>query len=527
MTLAPRFLIELWTGYKVRRFARGLKAQGRGVAAQKASFRKLMAQFARTEFGQQHKLTARTSYEEFSAAVPPRTYDYFQPLVQRMFTGAADVLLPGTCHFYVETAGTLGLKPKLLPVPDAMLEHYRRGLQDTLFLYIAKMGNAGVFLGRHVHAGPSTAIKQEGNVYQTGLDGILTFALSPWAEANLRSPALDVANLPEGPLKTEAIVKEMRTLDVTLVAGAPAAICDLAVACRNAAGTGEEAPPHLQALLPNLECLLYTGAPAGLYAELLRLWVGPNVNFHELYAAAEGIFAASDDGQPAALRLLTDIGLFFEFIPLRDFNEKTLTEDRALCRPLEQVQTGVDYVLVLTSPAGLCRYVIGDIVRFVSVEPPRILFVGRTACQLNAFGEHVSERELVETLVAVCVRNGWQAVNFHVAPYQRRVAAGQNISCHEWWIELGTHTIKTPTANVLAPELDAELARRNGDYAARRTSRHIGSPSVRLVVPGVFEEWAIGRKKISGASKMPRCRSDRQIAEQIAALAHFHPDTEM
>lgn len=527
MTLAPRFLVELWVRYQVNRFNRRLKSLGRGIHAQNDAFRKLMAQFARTEFGQKHNLRPRTSYAQFAESVPPRMYDYFQPLVQRMVAGEANVLLPGTCHFYVETAGTFGQKPKLLPVPDRMLEHYRQGLRDTLFLYSAKVGHAGVFLGRHVHTGPSAAIKEEGTVYRTGLDGILTFAVTPWVEANLRSPPLDVANMVEGPLKITATVEAMRTIDVTLVAGAPAAILELAQACREAAtGPGEEPPPHLQSLLSNLECMLYSGAPAGLYADALRLWVGPTVNFHELYAAAEGVFAASDNGPPAVLRLLTDGGIFFEFLPLRDFNEKTLANDRILCRSLEQVQPGVDYLLVVTTPAGLCRYVVGDIVRFVSIDPPRLQFFGRVACQLNAFGEHVTERELVETLLAVCLRNGWQAVNFHVAPYQRRVAAGKIISCHEWWLELGTHTIKTPTANALGPELDAELARRNPDYAARRSNGGVGTPSVRLVVPGIFADWAVAHHKVSGASKMPRCRSDRVIADQLAAIARFHPETE-
>ena len=527
MTLAPRFLVEFLAGYRARRFVRRLKAQGLGLAAQKAAFKQLMAQFDGTEFGQQHSLRASTTYEQFRDSVPPRTYDYFQPLVQRMTTGAAGVLLPGTCHFFVETAGTMGRKPKLIPVPDSMLQQYRGGLYAALFLYITRVGSPGVFLGRHLHTGPSTIIKEEAGAYFTSLDGILTFSLSPWVEANLRSPPLDVDYLPEGPVKLTETVQAMRTSDVTLVAGAPAAACALALACREAAAAGaEEAPPHLQALWPNLECLLFSGAPVGLYTDALRLWLGPSVNLHEVYAAAEGVFAVQDDAEPAALRLLTDTGIFYEFLPLRDYNEKTFANDREFCRPLEQVKPDVDYVVIITTPAGLCRYVVGDIVRFVSVDPPRLLFIGRTGCQLNSFGEHVTERELAETLLTVCARNGWQAVNFHVAPYQRRVAAGQIISCHEWWLELGTHTIKTPTANVLAPELDAELARHNSDYAARRSARTVDLPSVRLVMPGMFEQWALGQGKASSTSKMQRCRSDRNIADQLATLARFHPETE-
>jgi len=313
--------------------------------------------------------------------------------------------------------------------------------------------------------------------------------------------------------------------DVTLVGGTPATVHALALAARNAASTGKRRMTNLQAMWPNLECFLFTGAPLGLYAVALRASLGPTVHFHEVYAAAEGIIAAQDDGSSTGLRLLTDGGLFFEFLPLRDFNEDTLANAGALCLPLEKVQRGIDYVLLVTTPAGLCRYVPGDIVRFVSLDPPRLQFAGRTQLQLNSFGERVTERELLETLSTVCQHNGWQAVSLHVAPYYSRVAAGQTISCHEWWLELRTHSLKTPTANVLGPELDAELARRNRDYAAKRASHSLGLPSIRLVMPGVFEQWAQSQGKTASASKMPSCRSDRLIADQLDALAGFHPAT--
>jgi hypothetical protein len=207
---------------------------------------------------------------------------------------------------------------------------------------------------------------------------------------------------------------------------------------------------------------------------------------------------------------------------VRDFNEDTLANAGALCLPLEKLEAGIDYVLLLTTPAGLCRYVPGDIVRFLSVDPPRLQFAGRTQLQLNAFGERVTERELLESLLAVCQQNGWQAVSFHVAPYYHRLAAGRAISSHEWWLELRTHTMKTPTANVIGPELDAELIRRNRDYAAKRETQTLDLPVIRLVMPGVFEQWAQGQSKISSASKMPSCRSDRLIADQLAQFTRFH-----
>jgi len=392
-----------------------------------------------------------------------------------------------------------------------------------LFHYAHRIGHAGVFLGRQVHLGASTAVIEAKGIYRTSLDGMLTLCLSPWVEANLRSPPAPIAQLPEGAEKTIATARVMLRRDVTLVAGTPALLCDLALAVREAAG--QPPPSHLQSLWPNLECCLHTGAPLGLHGETLRALLGPTVRFHEVYAAAEGIFAAQDGGSPVALRLLADAGVFFEFLPLACHNEAALTHAGPLCLPLEKIQAGTDYVLVVTTPAGLCRYVTGDIVRFVSVEPPRLQFAGRVAFQLNSFGERVSERDVLESVQAVCARNGWQAAACHVAPYVQRIAAGQVANVHEWWLELGTrHTVRTPMANVLGPELDAQLSHRNADYAARREQGLLGAPHVRLVMPGVFARWAEEQRKTASASKLPRCRSDRLIADQLAVLARFHQD---
>lgn len=523
MTLAPRFLVNFWAGFRIARFARRLKTTGRGVEAQHAAFARLMDQTARTEFGRQHRLTAGTPYAEFCERVPPRSHDWFRPYITRMAAGEAGVLVPGKCPLFVETAGTTD-DPKLLPAPESMLAHYRNALRDALFHYSQRAGHAGVFLGRHLHLGASTAVTDLKDALRTSFDGMLTLCLSPWVYANLRALPSAVARMPEGAAKIAAAAKAVRRRDITLIAGTPAVLRDLAGALLSENETDGNTPraTHLQALWPNFECCLHTGAPLGFFADTLRQASGPSVKFHEVYAAAEGIFAAQDDGTPAALRLIVDAGVFFEFLPLGSYNESTVDHAGSLCLPLEKIQPGTDYMLIVTTPAGLCRYVTGDIVRFVSVNPPRLQLAGRAGLQLNTVGEHVGERDVFDTLQAVCTRNGWHPIAFHVAPYEQRVGPGQVAHVHEWWLELGTHSVKTPMANVLGPELDAELARRHADYAMRRHQNLLGAPQIRLVMPGVFARWAADQGKTASASKLPRCRPDRLVADQLAALAPFH-----
>jgi len=221
---------------------------------------------------------------------------------------------------------------------------------------------------------------------------------------------------------------------------------------------------------------------------------------------------------------MADAGVFFEFLAMPDFDDGRLLAVGPRAVPISGVRTGVNYALVLTTPAGLVRYLVGDIVRFVSTEPPRLVYMGRTKLQLNAFGEHVLERELTEALVTVCKRNGWTIVNFHVAPMPGSSTTNRIRGRHEWWVELKPGTLTTPTGPIMAGELDTELKRLSDEYAAKREAGVMDPPYVRLVMPGVFEHWMRYRDKWGGQYKMPRCRSDRVIADELGSSLQFARD---
>ena len=167
---------------------------------------------------------------------------------------------------------------------------------------------------------------------------------------------------------------------------------------------------------------------------------------------------------------------------------------------------------------------IGDVVRFTSTLPPRLIYAGRTKLQLSAFGEHLIEKELTDALVAICRRQGWTIVNFHVAPLFANSLTGQVRGRHEWWIELRPGTAMTPKGPQMATALDTELQRLNSDYAAKRKGGGLEPPVVRLVMPGVFEHWLTFHGKWGGQHKMPRCRNDRVIADELAHVTHFAHD---
>jgi len=523
----PKGLVKLAAGVLSARMASRLRHADPGHAAQQTTFKYLISRLAATKAGHGAGIEAGLSYATFCTRVGPRTYESFASYIDRMKSGELDVLWPGRCALFAVSSGATAGPTKYLPVTDEMLAHFHRAGLDSLLYYTARIGDTDVFRGRHLFLGGSTALSQieagkPGSPRSGDLSVITALNLPRWEERHFYEPGTEIEQMSDWPAKIQAIVERILHRDITLIAGIPNWILILAAAVRSqAGGIGTPAPP-LKTIWPHLECLIHGGIPITPFAGELRAALGTKVNFHEVYPASEGFIAAQDADASAGLRLMTGAGLYYEFLPMTAFDEQNLAGLGTRPVPLEGVETRVDYALLLTTPAGLFRYVLGDVVRFVSTDVPRLIYVGRTSLQLSAFGEHVIEKELTDTLTLVCQRHGWSIANFHVAPVFAGTLTGQMHGSHEWWIELKSPTVETPTANVIGPELDLELMRRSDDYAAKRKSRGLEAPAVRLVMPGVFEQWMKKNGQWGGQHKMPRCRSDRQVAEQLAELSRFY-----
>jgi hypothetical protein len=526
--LSPtRSLLNVGVSFLTTRTVRKLRSGADAVPSQQRTLKSLLTQLAQTAYGQFHGLDPQLAYSQFQARAPLQTYEGFIPYIDRAKAGEASVLWPGHCNFYAVSSGTTAGRTKYLPVTAGMLEHFRKAGLDSLLYYTARVGHTGVFRGKHLFLGGSTTLtrlEEAKNItaYAGDLSGITALNLPSWVEKHLYEPGGDIAQIADWPAKLDAIAERTWNRDITLLAGIPSWLLILAETVKARAARGKVRPTHLQGVWPNLECLIHGGVPIGPFADELRTHIGPKVNFHEVYPASEGFIATQDSEASLGLRLMTDTGLFFEFLPMSEYHPDKLPILGQRTVPLEGVKPGVDYALILTTPAGLTRYVIGDVVRFVSTDIPRLVYVGRTALQLSAFGEHVIEKELTDSLLTVCQRHNWTITNFHVAPSFVDTSAGLARGHHEWWVELKPYTQETPTGPVLAAELDAELKRLNDDYEAKRNGGGLDAPVVKLVMPGVFEHWLRSKGKWGGQSKMPRCRSDREIADELRTVARFH-----
>ena len=529
MAAVPRSILTLGASLLSARASTRLKRGKAGVPQQNAVFSRLVSSYAAASVWKDAGVESGLKYERFRNRVPLSTYEQLAPHVERMKKGEANVLWPGGCQIYAMSSGTSNGRPKHVPVTEAMLDHYRRSSFDSLLWYTARIGHSGLFRGRHLYVGGSTRLaKMPGagafEVYEGELSAVLALNLPRWVEKHFIEPPAEVAQITQWEKKVDAIVQHTSRVDISAIAGIPSWILLLADALRSRASHGKIRVPHLQGLWPNLECYIHGGEPITPHIDELRTALGPGVNFHEVYVAAECFVAAQDADGSAGLRLMTDSGVFYEFLPMDEFDPRRLDTLGARPVTLEGVETGVDYALIASTPAGLARCVVGDVVRFLSTTPPRLVYVGRTSLQLNAFEEHVMECEVTDSLLNICRRNGWTIVNYHVAPLFMNSTTGRSRGRHEWWVELKPGTLTTPTGPIMAPELDTELRRLNRTYDAKRARGSMEAPFVRLVMPGVFEHWMRHHGKWNAQSKMPRCSSDRVIAEEIDGAVQFAKD---
>jgi hypothetical protein len=470
-----------------------------------------------------------TDYAEFQENVRPGTYDDFVPEIDRMKKGEPDVLWPGTCSLYARSSGIRSGVARSVPVTKEMLKHFKVTGLDSILWYTARVGNCSVLRGRHLFLGGSTAVTPLPDngpfeAFSCDLSAIGALNLPGWVKKNYYEPGSEIAQIADWKEKIAAITERTAGADISLLAGFPGWVLLLADALLAKGAGGGGRAKNLQEIWPHLQCFMHGGVPITPFQDELRSVLGPTVNFHEVFEASEGFFAAQDADASAGLRMMADSGIFFEFLPMSDFDEARIHSLGTKVVPISGVTAGVDYALLLTTPAGLARYVIGDVVRFISTEPPRISYVGRTGLRLNSFGEGVTEKEVTDALISVCRHNGWNTVNFHVAPFYTPSPVGQPRCRHEWWVELKPGTSITPTGPIIALELDTELKRLNPEYASLRNRGALEAPFVRLVMPGVFEHWMRHHGKWGGRNKMPRCSSDRVVADELSKVLQFAKD---
>jgi GH3 auxin-responsive promoter len=472
-----------------------LPAQERGLLG-------LVGRARDTAWGRQHGFREIRGIADYQRRVPVTTYLDVRPLVERAIGGERNVLWPGRPAEYCKTSGTTA-GDKYIPVTREAFQAHRQGGVDALLLAYRRVGRAGALDGPLLFLGGSTGTEPLGRHAEVGdLSGLAARRLPAWIRHRY-APGPEIAALPDWERRLAATARLARHQDLRLISGMPSWMLVLFERIRALADDPELA---LGRLWPRLAVFIHGGVRMDPYRSVFEGAVGRPIHYLEVYPASEGFVAIQVGAADPGLTLMLDYGIFYEFVPvasLRAGAPRRLT--------IAEVRVGEPYVILLTTPAGLWSYVLGDTVRFVSLDPPQLMITGRTGHFVNAFGENVIVEEVERAAAAACARTQAELVEFTVAPVYPRGPVQP--ARHEWAVEFRT---RPASLDGFARAIDDTLQGLNTDYRTKRAGNvGMAPPCVTAVPPGTFHRWLAARDQLGDQHKVPRASNQRDVIEAV------------
>ncbi|HEX8562378.1 MAG TPA: GH3 auxin-responsive promoter family protein [Flavobacterium sp.] len=465
---------------------------------------KLVRAAETTSFGKDYDFASIRSYQAFAERVPVSAYEELEPLIERTRTGEQNVIWNSPIKWFAKSSGTTNAKSKFIPVSGEALEdcHYK-GSKDLLCMYLNNNEDSQLFVGKSLRLGGSSQIYESNNTYFGDLSAILIENMPIWAEFS-STPSNKISLMSEWEAKLAAIINETKTENVTSFAGVPSWM--LVLLNRVLEETGKE---NLLEIWPNLEVYFHGGVSFDPYRDQYQKII-PKTDFryYEIYNASEGFFAIQDQNDSNDLLLMLDYGIFYEFIPMDTFG----TTGQRVVR-LDEVEINKNYAVVITTNSGLWRYLIGDTVRFTSLNPYRIRVSGRTKHHINVFGEELMVENTDHAIAKTCQATQAEVVDYTVAPVFMK---GKEKGAHEWMIEFRKKPESIEQFRII---LDETLQSLNSDYEAKRYNNMTLNPLILNVArENLFYDWLKERNKLGGQHKIPRLSNERDYLEQLLNL---------
>ena len=456
-----------------------------------------------TDYGKIHGFSSISSYDDFRRNVPIVTYEDFEPYIEKARQGNPDVFWPGYIRKFAKSSGTTNAKSKFIPISEECLEdcHFKAG-KDLLSIYANNHPENSLFSNKNLRLGGSSELYEDFNTKFGDLSAIMIENLPFWVEITT-TPSKKVSLMSEWESKLKAIVSEVKNEDVGSITGVPSWM--MVLLQRTLAETGKE---NIAELWPNIEVFFHGGISFKPYKDQYRKLIGKDINYYEIYNASEGFFAIQDQHGSDEMLLMLDYGVFYEFIPMDQFDPKNL---HAI--PLEEVEIGKNYALVITTNSGLWRYLIGDTVKFTSLNPYRIKISGRTKHYINAFGEELMIDNVETALTKACEATEASVCDFTGAPvFMKDGESG----AHEWIFEF---TKEPNDLDRFTEVFDNHLKSINSDYEAKRyNNMTLKRPIVHIAKPQLFYQWMSERGKLGGQNKVPRLSNDREYIDPLLKL---------
>jgi GH3 auxin-responsive promoter len=454
-----------------------------------------------TIVGKKYDFESIKNYEIFAERIPVATYEDLEPMIAQTRKGEQNVFWHEPIKWFAKSSGTTNAKSKFIPVSDSALEdcHYK-GSKDLLCMYLNNNENSEMFLGKSLRLGGSSQIYENNNTFFGDLSAILIENMPMWAEFS-STPSSKVSLMNEWETKMAAIINETKLENVTSFAGVPSWMLVLL----NKVLT-ETKNTTLFELWPNLEVYFHGGVSFEPYRnQFQKILPNSDFKYYEIYNASEGFFAIQDLNNSNDLLLMLDYGIFYEFIPMDTFG----TTNQKVIR-LADVELFKNYAVVITTNSGLWRYLIGDTVRFTSLNPYRIRVTGRTKHHINVFGEELMVENTDVAIAKTCESLHCEVIDYTVAPIFMK---DKEKGAHEWIIEFK----KQPEdIAVFQKLLDENIQNLNSDYEAKRYNNMTLNPlSINIARKNLFYDWLKENDKLGGQHKIPRLSNSRDYLEQL------------
>lgn len=497
------FFNSLIKGYLKYRMGRIEAMSASPLELQNDILKNLIPKLKQTQYGKDFGAEAITNIKDFRKLIPVVQYESLYPYIDKMMHGSPDQLYPGQVNWYAKSSGTTNDKSKYIPITDDILfENHIAASWDAMSMQYNNYPDSRNFEGKNLIMGGS--LSQFSKQVTVGDVSAILLKRMPLVGRPFYTPDFETALMSDWEAKIDKIAQISSKEDVVMFAGVPTWTIVLFNKILEITGC-----KNMREVWPEAKTYFHGGVSFEPYiSQFKSFFPDDDLEFREIYNASEGYFAVQDRSRDKGMLLLLDNAIFYEFIPAEQVNNSNpdiLT--------LEDVEVDKNYCMVITTSSGLWRYIPGDIVKFVTVKPFRVMVSGRTRHYINVFGEEVMVHNTDSALMKTCASFGARITDYMVAP----IYMGENSKGgHEWWIEFDGELSKTED---FARELDDNLRSVNSDYDAKRYRDLALLPlKLNVVRKGAFTDWLRQKGKIGGQSKIPRLINNRENAELLISF---------
>ena len=460
-------------------------------------FKNLIENGKKTKIGQDHDFDSIKNYEDFKSRVPIRDYEGLSPYMREVVQGAKDILWPGKPAYFAKTSGTTS-GTKYIPITKDSLPNHINSAKNALLSYVHETGNGDFLDGKLIFLSGSPTLDVKGGVHTGRLSGIVNHHVPGYLRTN-QLPSYETNCIEDWEKKLEKIIDETIDKRMSLISGIPPWV--QMYFDRITERTGKK----IKDVFPDFSLFVYGGVNFEPYRSKLYESIGKRIDSVETYPASEGFIAYQDSQIEEGLLLLSNSGIFFEFIPADEFFDENPTR-----LMISEVKTGVNYVIIINSNAGLWGYNLGDTVRFISTHPHKLLVTGRIKHFISAFGEHVIGEEVENAMRETqLLHKEVDIIEFTVAP---QVTPQTGLPHHEWFVEFGQTPIDIQG---FEKDLDKALQKLNTYYKDLITGNILRPLKITSMQRDGFRNYMKDQGKLGGQNKVPRLSNDRKIADEL------------